>query len=93
MKRAGTIGSLPIAREFDEVEKEVRLWRAVVDQAIADYLTESTEKRDLKYKREAKVWLRGNTKDFYDVCFLSCIEPIDMKRFIFEIITEEELYD
>jgi hypothetical protein len=78
---------------LDEIESDVRLWRAVFDQAVADFLTESTEKRDLKNKEAAKVWLRGNTKDFYDVCYLACIEPKDVMKFLFEIINEDDLYE
>jgi hypothetical protein len=65
----------------------------VVDQAILDFLTVSTEKRDLKQKKIAKVWLRGNSKDFYDVCHLACIDPKDMMKFIFETIDEDDLYE
>jgi hypothetical protein len=92
LKRARWIGSLPVARELDEIENEVRLWRAVVDQALLDYLTESQEKRDLKEKKAAKIWLRGNSRDFYDVCYLACIDPKDMMKIIFDVVDEDNLY-
>ena len=60
---------------------------------MLDFLTVSTEKRDLKQKEAAKVWLRGNSKDFHDVCYLACIEPKDMMKFIFKTIDEDDLYE
>lgn len=92
MKRAKEFGSLPVAKEYDDIEDVILLWRSVFDQVISDFLTESTEKRDLKNKEAAKVWLRGNTKDFYDVCYLACIDPKDAMKLILEIINEDDLY-
>lgn len=93
MKRARWFASIPVARSLDEIENEVRLWRSVLDQMMTDFLTEPSDKQEERDKEKAKVWLRGNTRDFYDVCYLACLDPNDVRALILEIVgTRDILY-
>lgn len=86
MKRGRWFGSIPVASEYIELEEYIRLWRAVLDQALEDVLTpeDSYEGRAAKFR--AEVWLRGNTRDFYDVCLLADLNPFATKQRIQEIL-------
>lgn len=58
----------------------------MLDQAVTDLLTHSNKRDDILAREEARVWLRGNTRDFYDVCHLACLDPADVKKLINEIL-------
>lgn len=64
MKRPGFFGALPITHDLYSVEREILLWRAVLDQASEDLqaTVNSTEILD---------WL--DSLDFIDVCRLAAV--------------------
>ena len=60
---------------YKHTEQERKLWRAVIGQAIIDAKS-GAKKAELKNRKsEALVWLRGNTKDFEEVCHFAGYEP------------------
>ncbi len=51
------------------------IWRAVIVQALMDASSNSKKTENLQSKREALIWLRGNSKDFLTVCDYAGFEP------------------
>jgi hypothetical protein len=85
------LSKVPVPDDLRRVEPQVRLWRAVIDQLVTDYVVEST---DPTSRKRAKIWLRGNTVDFNDVCELAGFTPAQVKKFIANQIGElDQLYD
>ena len=64
MKRPGVFGELPLTSELYQVEREVTLWRAVLDQVVEDLGTE-------RWSAAVRDWV--GTKDFYLVCHLAAV--------------------
>jgi len=55
--------------------REQALWRAVIMQMLTDALSGSRKEEAQQHKREALVWLRGNTRDFRTVCDYAGFDP------------------
>ena len=55
---------------------EVRLFKSIILQAIIDASNMSENIRLKKIELEAKNWLFGESKDFYETCFRAEIEPV-----------------
>lgn len=49
-------------------DREPSLWRAVITQALMDASSNSHKAENLKHKREALEWLKGDSDDFLTVC-------------------------
>jgi len=93
MKRAPYFSELPIPNNLVTVEREIRLWRAVIDQALLDFLHESNLSENLSNKERAKIWLRGKTEDFSIVCEYAYLNAQYVRDEIFNIIGGiDELY-
>lgn len=60
---------------YNPVQHEQAMWRAVIVQSLMDAASTSKKPELLVWKREAEVWLRGNTSDFYTVCYYAGLEP------------------
>lgn len=54
---------------LDETNENVYLWRAVLDQALDDYI--HRDKLKPKQKREIIEWVNIDNKDFQEVCELA----------------------
>ena len=61
-------------KEYD-LTPEIRLYKAVITQAIIDVSNNSNSTENKKYEMEAKNWLFGNSFDFRDVCNKAELEP------------------
>lgn len=65
--------------EENDITAENHLWREVLKQTLKDALTCNRAVEIQIYKREAMEWvmrgLRGNNKDFVEVCDLASLHP------------------
>lgn len=86
MKRPYLFSKLDIPNKAYEVEHEVMLWRSVLDQALQDYFVDCTTEDDYKNQQAAKIWLRGNTIDFYEVCQMAMLDVKQVKRIIEDMV-------
>ena len=94
MKRAYIFSRIPIPPGVFIVEKEVRLWRAVLDQALQDFKRPAVTVEDKEIKDEAKVWLRGGTDHFDHICERAMLNKEEvMKRIEYELGDLWVLYD
>lgn len=60
---------------YNPVHQEQAMWRAVIVQALMDAASTSQKAEALVWKREAEIWLRGNSNDFHTVCFYANMDP------------------
>lgn len=75
------------------IEKEVRMWRAVLDQAVQDFLNTSDTSEAKRERKKAQIFLRGNSSDFFDVCDLAYVSPDVVRWKINELVGgKDELY-
>lgn len=79
--RRSVYGSLPI--RDTESEREIRLWRAVLDQAISDALYTGKDPDTLIAKSEAIAWFDLSNEDFITVCDEADLMP-DQVKYIFD---------
>lgn len=94
MKRALHFAKIPLRPEEYEIEREVILWRTVIDQALEDFLTSDDTQETRRNKRRARIWLRGKTRDFFDVCHMANLPPRNVRTTIFQLIGgEDKLYE
>ena len=84
---------MEILPEHRKGEKEIRLWRAVLDQAIQDYQKNPVEPEDIRAKEEAQMWLRGDTEDFKEVCDMAMLNTRTVKAIIEYALGGKNLYD
>lgn len=84
---------MEILPEHRKGEKEIRLWRAVLDQAIQDYQKDPVEPEDIRAKEEAQMWLRGDTEDFKEVCDMAMLNTRTVKAIIEYALGGKNLYD
>lgn len=89
MKRPLVFSKLKMPEGSKEVEKEIRLWRSVLDQALQDFEHEVITEDDIKVKENAKIWLVGDTQDFKDVCDLAMVSPEKARIAINNYLEEE----
>ena len=73
-----------------EVEREIRLWRSVLDQALQDFEREVVTEDDAQMRKNAKIWLIGDTQDFEDVCDLAMVNSEKARIAIKNYIEEED---
>ena len=84
---------MEILPEHRKGENEIRLWRAVLDQAIQDYQKNPVEPEDIRAKEEAQMWLRGDTEDFKEVCDMAMLNTRTVKAIIEYALGGKNLYD
>src|SRR3990167_2711958 len=86
MKRPFLLSKIPLRPELYPIEPEVRLWRAVIDQAIQDFVDPHSEGCTKHDRKRAQVWLRANSQDFWEVCYLACLDPLIVVRIIHDTV-------
>lgn len=74
-----------------------RLWQSVIIQAVRDATSRAhrttRDRKELRVARHrARLWLRGQTRDFHHVCMLAGIEP-EVVREWWQHKSKEELHD
>jgi hypothetical protein len=55
--------------------KEVKMWRAVINNAIGDVALNLSDRKSSLLKMEAHHWIMDNTEDFQQVCYFAELEP------------------
>ncbi len=50
---------------------EAALWQAVLIQALEDATSNSKQKKKLRYKRQAREWLKNPDNDLKKICLLA----------------------
>lgn len=75
MKRSLWFGQLEVDPALQNVEREILLWRAVIDQAIEDFLNTNTDKESRMLRLQAKVWLFDSNADLEEVCYMAQLTP------------------
>lgn len=65
---------------------EVRLYKAILTQAIIDASNISAIKEAKKLELEAKTWIFGNSQYFQEVCYYAQMEPGFIIRIMREVI-------
>ena len=51
------------------------LWRAVITQALMDAASSSKKAYYIAEKAKARAWLKGDSDDFKEVCYLADMDP------------------
>lgn len=72
-------------KDYD-LTPEVRLYKAIIIQAIIDASNNSYESEARKAEIDAKIWLFGNSSDFYRTCFYADISPDHVMKIAKELI-------
>lgn len=62
------------------MEKEIRLWRAVLDQALEDALLIPETRTEAANKKLARTYLSSPSDDLSEVCYLACIDTTVVER-------------
>lgn len=71
----------------DKIKNETNLWKMVIVQAFIDLSISSNLKKEYQvYRREAKNWLLGRSKNFYDVCSMASLDPSSVRQKAIKII-------
>lgn len=86
MKQNRWFTKIPIEPQEREVEKEIMLWRAVIDQQLEDFFKRVENEDDRRNKEAAEIWLRCNTEDFQETCNLAHLNAALVKEAIFRLI-------
>lgn len=93
MKRSQWFGSMEIDSSLASIEREVTMWRAVIDQAIEDMLNTDDTKEARLNRLRARLWLTERNASLEEVCYLAQI-PIEVVmsgiKYIMETKNEEE---
>jgi hypothetical protein len=63
-----------------DLPKEVKMWRAVINNAIGDVALNLSDRKSSLLKMEAHHWIMDNTEDFQQVCYFAELEPDDVRR-------------
>jgi len=72
--------------EPEELQPEVKLWRAVLSKAFEDALYRGLERPLIVHKNEAHMWFVKNNDDFAYVCYCSLFEPEYIHDKYFEML-------
>ena len=62
-------------KDPEELQPEVKLWRAVLSKAFEDVLYRGLERPLIVCKNEAHMWFVEKSEDFDYVCYCSLFEP------------------
>lgn len=89
MKQSILFIDLPIRAGYETVRKEVRLWRAVLDQAISDACLEPQDPTEAVHKARAISFLSLPSDDFDAVCFLANLDRQIVRRVCTRILEED----
>jgi len=74
----------------DELKRYRALWRAAVMQLFTDAFSTTTKKRNFKFKRMARAFVRLHNPSFVTLCELAYYEPSEVVRH-FRRLEREEL--
>lgn len=84
-----------MSRTFDDDDRAIkRLWCAVIIQACMDEQNQVCSTLSPDDKRKAQLWLKGESRDFFEVCDLAGIPPqyLHRKDSSQQIISRKDMY-
>lgn len=58
---------------------EIKLWRAVINNALGDVTINLSDRKSSIYKMEAHFWISENSDDFQQVCYYADLEPSNVR--------------
>ena len=58
---------------------EVKLWRAVINNALGDISNNLSDRKSSIYKLDAHYWIVNNQEDFKKVCYYADLEPDNLR--------------
>ncbi len=61
-----------------EYEREMYLWRAVIERAIEDFYLPETNKMYRIWKKQAQEWMNLENEEFMMVCLMADLNPKDV---------------
>ena len=94
MKRPYLFSKLRKPNGSRAVEREINLWRAVIDQALQDFLSNDKTPEAARHRQRAAVWLRGHSEDFWEVCYLAHLDPWEVQTVVAKIVGgRDKLYE
>ena len=65
----------------------------MLDRQMQDIVSEEVGPEAEQNRQEARIFMRGNTQDFWEVCWLACLEPSHVQYIARTVLGEETLYD
>lgn len=60
------------------IDSEIKLWRAVISNALDDVCLPPSNLRYRKWRNQARKWFIDSKDDFYTVCELAALSPADV---------------
>lgn len=60
--------------------QEIKLWRAVINNAIQDAMLQVSDRKSSLLKCDAHYWIIENSQDFQNVCHYADLNPEDVRR-------------
>ena len=76
----------------EKFDPEVKLWRAVVVNAIEDTNNPHSDRKNSLQKINAHNWITGKTKDFEKVCYWGKLDPDDVYDCYVNAIKLKKIY-
>jgi len=58
---------------------EIKMWRAVINNALLDVAINLSDRKSSLQKLEAHYWIYDNSKDFQQVCFWADLDPDNVR--------------
>lgn len=65
---------------YNAAREEESLWCAVITQAVMDACNNSPDPDWMVIKKNAILWLTGNSEDFIDVCIAAGLDPEHVRK-------------
>tara|TARA_R100001591_G_C4299494_1_gene169958 strand:- start:268 stop:684 length:417 start_codon:yes stop_codon:yes gene_type:complete len=59
---------------------EVKMWRAVINNALGDVTINSSDRKSSLYKFAVHDWIIQNSDDFQQVCYYAELDPENIRR-------------
>tara|TARA_R100001079_G_scaffold100594_1_gene65141 strand:+ start:80 stop:526 length:447 start_codon:yes stop_codon:yes gene_type:complete len=59
---------------------EVKMWRAVINNALGDVTINSSDRKSSLYKFAVHDWIIENSDDFQQVCYYAELDPENIRR-------------
>ena len=83
-------GDALLQEPHNPTRREQALWRAVIMQMFTDAFSNSRKPEALQHKREALIWLRGNSRDFCTVCDYAGYDPDYIRSLTKSVLQERK---
>lgn len=71
--------------------QEIKLWRAVINNAIQDAMLQVSDRKSSLLKCDAHYWIIENSEDFQSVCHYADLNPEDVRRQYIRAIQKKKI--